>query len=63
MSKGMLESYVREISRATSTITLSGFRAKLQGLLKSNDISFGIYNGLNKDIRDRSDWLKNRSNK
>jgi hypothetical protein len=56
----MLEDYIREISRAKSTIQLSGFRAKLQGLLKNNDISMGIYQGLNRDIRDRADWLKGR---
>jgi len=60
MSIVMLESYCREISRASSTVQLSGFRAKLQGLLKNNDISIGIYQGLNRDIRNRADWLKGR---
>lgn len=55
-----LDGYCKAIARAQSTRYLSGIRAKLQGLLKDNSISLGIYNGLNKDIRDRSDWLRNR---
>lgn len=55
-----LDIYCKEISRANNTIYLSAIRAKLQGLLKANDISLGLYNGLNRDIRDRADWLKGR---
>jgi len=60
MSIIMLDQYCHAISHARSTMYLSGIRAKLQGLLKDNSISMGIYQGLNKDIRDRSDWLKRR---
>jgi len=56
----MLDHYCHAISTAKNTRYLSGLRAKLQGLLKANHISLGIYKGLNKDIRDRSDWLRNR---
>lgn len=59
----LLDQYCHAISHAKNTRYLSGLRAKLQGLLKSNHISLGIYKGLNKDIRDRSDWLKSRGNR
>ena len=60
MTINSLDIYCKEIARASSTMYLSAIRAKLQGLLKASDISFGMYQGLNKDIRDRSDWLKGR---
>jgi len=52
-----------EIEVTKSVRRLSGIRAMLQGLLKSNHITTTMYHGLNKDIRDRSDWLKMRGNK
>lgn len=59
----MLDRYCIEISIAKSTISLSGIRAKLQGLLKDSSISLTVYKGLNKDIRDRSDWLNSKKGK
>ena len=58
-----LDIYCNEIARAKDTRYLSAIRAQLQGYLKDHSISLGMYNGLNKDIRDRSDWLKMRGNK
>ena len=58
----MLDQYCRAISRAKDTRKLSGLRSKLQGLLKADRITMSIYKGLNRDIRDRSDWLRNRGN-
>jgi hypothetical protein len=58
-----LDWYCTQISETMNVRYLSGLRAKLQGLLKANHISLTVYDGLNKDIRDRSDWLKNRSRK
>lgn len=58
-----LDIYCNEIARAKNTRYLSAIRAQLQGYLKDHSISLGMYNGLNKDIRDRSDWLKSRSSK
>ena len=52
-----------EIETTKSVKKLFGIRAMLQGLLKANHISTTMYHGLNKDIRDRSDWLKMRGNK
>ena len=60
MSITELDMNIREIATCYDTITLQGIRAKFIGMRKSNDISITIYKGLNKDIRDRSDWLKNR---
>lgn len=58
-----LDIYLSEIARAKSTMYLFGIRARLQGLLKANEITISLYKGLNKDIRDRSDWLRNRGKK
>ncbi len=60
MSITELELNIREIATAYDTITLTGLRAKFIGLVKSGSISMGIYQGLNRDIRDRSDWLRSR---
>jgi len=63
MTINSLNIYCNEISRAKSTMYLSAIRAKLQGLLKAGELSYGIYKGLNKDIRDRSDWINKRGNR
>lgn len=55
-----LDIYCNEIARTKSTQYLSAIRAQLQGLLKSHSISLTVYQGLNRDIRDRSDWLNSR---
>jgi hypothetical protein len=60
MSISELDLYCRDIATCYNLSRLSGIRAKLQGLLKSGSISTGIYQGLNRDIRDRADWLKRR---
>jgi len=60
MTVNSLNIYCKEISRATSTVYLMAIRAKLQGLLKQNDISIGMYQNLNSDIRDRADWIMSR---
>ncbi len=60
MSITELDLYCREIATTYNTITLTGLRAKFIGLLNNNDISITIYQGLNRDIRSRADWLKNR---
>ncbi len=60
MSITELDINLREIATTYDTITLTGLRAKFIGMLKSNDISITIYQGLNRDIRSRADWLKNR---
>ena len=58
-----LDIYCNEIARTKDTRYLSAIRAQLQGFLKAGEISIGLYKGLNKDIRDRSDWLKSRGNR
>jgi len=58
-----LNQICNDIETTKSIKYLSGLRAMLQGLLKSNHITTTMYHGLNKDIRDRSDWLKMRGNK
>jgi len=61
MSITELDLNIREIANTYDTITLQGIRARLIGLVERGSLSMGIYRGLNKDIRDRSDWLRNRS--
>lgn len=58
-----LDIYCNEIARTKDTRYLSAIRAQLQGMLKNHSISLGLYNGLNRDIRDRSDWLRSRNSK
>jgi len=63
MSITELDLNIRSIATTYNTITLQGLRAKFIGMLNNGQISMTIYHGLNKDIRDRSDWLKNRGKK
>ena len=58
-----LDSMCNEIATTKDIKRLFGIRAMLQGLLKAGNITTTMYHGLNKDIRDRSDWLKMRGNK
>ena len=58
-----LDHLCNQIATTKSIKQLFGTRAMLQGLLKAGNISYGLYQGLNKDIRDLSDWLKMRGNK
>ena len=63
MTINSLNIYCNEIARTKDTRYLFGIRAQLQGMLKAGSITIGMYQGLNKDIRDRADWLKSRGNK
>ena len=60
MSISELDLTIQEIKWSYSISKLQGIRASLIAKLRSNEISKGIYDGLNKDIRDRADWLKRR---
>lgn len=60
MSITELDLYCRDIATSYSINHLSGLRAVFQKMLHNFEISRSIYDGLNKDIRDRSDWLKRR---
>lgn len=60
MSISELDLYCRDIATTYSISRLQGLRARFIKMLRDNEISRGIYDGLNKDIRDRADWLKRR---
>ncbi len=56
-----LDQLCNDIETTKSIKHLFGIRAMLQGLLKAGQISYGMYQGLNKDIRDRFKWFRNDS--
>ena len=60
MSIKELDLTIQKINQSYSTIELQGIRATLKGMLDSAEITWSMYKGLNKDIRDRADWLKGR---
>ena len=60
MSIKELDLYVWDIEHCFDIKHLSGLRARFIGMLRRNEISAGLYAGLNKDLRDRADWLKRR---
>ena len=60
MSISELDLYCRDIATTYSVDHLSGLRARFIKLLRAGEISKGLYDGLNKDIRNRADWLKGR---
>ena len=63
MSITELDLTIKEIEWTYDLRNLTAIRAKLQGMLKRGQISHGIYHGLNKDLRDRADWLQSQSKK
>ncbi len=50
----------REIALTFSMNNLSALRAKFMNCLDNHAISLDTYHSLNRQIRDRSDWLRNR---
>ena len=60
MSITELDLYCKEIAWTYDVRNLHALRAKFMGLLKEHKISRGLYDGLNREIRDRADWLKSR---
>ena len=60
MSITELDLFVQEIHWTYDTLNLTALRAKFQGMMKKGHITLGLYKGLNREIRDRADWLKGR---
>ena len=60
MSIKELDLTINAIQWSYSTIELQGIRARLKGMLDNCEITWSMYKGLNKDIRDRTDWLNKR---
>ena len=63
MSITELQLDTREIALTFSMDNLSALRAKFIKGLDDHSISMDTYHTLNRQIRDRSDWLMNRRNK
>ena len=63
MSITELQLDTREIALTFSMDNLSALRAKFMNCLDDHSISMDTYHELNRQIRDRSDWLMNRRNK
>ena len=60
MSITELDLYCNEIHWTFSLDNLTALRAKFRGMLNKGHITLGLYHGLNREIRDRADWLKGR---
>ena len=53
----------REIALTFSMNNLTALRAKFRRALDNNNITLETYHTINKQLRDRSDWLQSRSRK
>ena len=60
MSISELDLTCREIATCYSVQALSGLRARFIKMFRAGEISKGLYDGLNRELRDRADWLKRR---
>lgn len=63
MSISELDLYCRDIATSYTLRDLTKLRVIFDKMQKAGSISYGIYKGLNSDIRNRADWLKRRGNK
>lgn len=60
MSIKELDLYCRDIATAYSADRIMSLRAIFIKAFRAGEISKGLYDGLNRELRDRADWLKRR---
>ena len=60
MSINELTLFTREIAWTYDQRNLIALRAKFKSMLTAKEISTTLYHGLNRDIRNRADWLRGR---